>query len=205
MQKEKLSTLALQPNAAILATMFKELDMDIDLHQNLYGLHLDAIYTVIKLSRKCVNFLKFLILEVIIQQPKGPSINDVGDIIYGWPQSVFRIRVLFSFSEKQRVIVTFLKTILPTVLRSFSHHYNKIITPSDISVHSKLKNTKKHASIPMLLVVGAHNCPNKVENRTFRDLEYSSIAFLVMAVKSLCSFVIILSQMYVLCEKKSRI
>ena len=45
----------------------------------------------------------------------------------------------------------------------------------------------------MLLVVGAHNCPNKVENRTFRDLEYS-IAFLVMAVKSLCSFVIILSQ-----------
>ena len=61
MQKEKLSTLALQPNAAILATMFKELDMDIDLPQNLYGLHLDAIYTVIKLSQKCVNFLKFLV------------------------------------------------------------------------------------------------------------------------------------------------
>ena len=73
MQKEKLSTLALQPNAAILATMLKELDMDIDLHQNLYGLHLDAIYTVIKLSQKCVNFLKILILEVIVQQPKWPS------------------------------------------------------------------------------------------------------------------------------------
>ena len=43
----------------------------------------------------------------------------------------------------------------------------------------------------MLLVVGPHNCPNKVENRTFRDLEYTSIAFLVMAVKSLCSFVIL--------------
>ena len=45
-----------------------------------------------------------------------------------------------------------------------------------------------------MLLVGPHNCPNKVENRTFRDLEYTSIAFLVMAVKSLCSFVIILSQ-----------
>ena len=47
----------------------------------------------------------------------------------------------------------------------------------------------------MLLVVGAHNCPNKVENRTFRDLEYS-IAFLVMAVKSLSMLFrhIILSQ-----------
>ena len=66
MQKEKLSTLALQPNAAILATMLKELDMDIDLHQILYGLHFDAIYTVIKLSQKCVNFLKSLILEVMV-------------------------------------------------------------------------------------------------------------------------------------------
>ena len=51
----------------------QELDMDIDLHQNLYGLHLDAIYAVIKLSQKCVNFLKILILEVIMQQPKWPS------------------------------------------------------------------------------------------------------------------------------------
>ena len=80
--------MALQPNAAILATMLKELDMDIDLHQNLYGLHLDAIYTVIKLSQKCVNFLKSLILEVMVNK----CVQD--------------IRVLFSFSEKQRVIVT---------------------------------------------------------------------------------------------------
>ena len=55
-----------------------------------------------------------------------------------------------------------------------------------------------------MLLVGAHNCPNKVENRTFRDLEYS-IAFLVMAVKSFMLFRHNIISMYVLCEKKSRI